>query len=246
MTDRSIHNVVLVGAGGGIGRALLNALLADAGVERVITLSRQAFSSSDARVHSLAWDPLAASADEVQQALAGVLAPAIRIDTVIYAAGLLHDHDLAPEKRLQDVDPGALVKAFQVNALGLALVMQALRPWLGRVPLLRVMALSAKVGSIGDNRLGGWYAYRMSKAALNMLVANLAIELQRQYRSVACVAVHPGTTRTALSAPFQESLRQLEVHAPEDTAANLLHILGALASGDNGRFLNWDGTELPW
>lgn len=168
------------------------------------------------------------------------------MDGLIYAVGRLHGEGLQPEKRLEDLDAESLARAFAINATAFPLLVRALMPWLRRPGLTRVMAVSAKVGSIEDNRMGGWYAYRASKTALNMFARNLSIELPRRLRSVACVAVHPGTTRTPLSAPFEQSLAQLRVHTPEDTANNLVRIFDELTTGDNGRFINWDGTDLPW
>src|SRR5690554_5007885 len=122
----------------------------------------------------------------------------------------------------------------------------ACRPGSGGAQLTRVAAISAKVGSISDNHLGGWYAYRCSKAALNMLVKNLSVELPRRYRPVACVALHPGTTRSGLSEPFSQSLASLTVHEPEGTADNLFRVIEALQEQDNGRFTSWDGSDVPW
>ncbi|MDR9424637.1 MAG: SDR family oxidoreductase [Marinobacter sp.] len=168
------------------------------------------------------------------------------LDTLIYAAGLLHDDAQFPEKRLEDVQAEAMTRAFQVNSLGFALLVRELMPWLRGRHLKRVAAVSAKVGSISDNHLGGWYAYRCSKAALNMTVKNLSVELPRRFSPIACVALHPGTTRSELSEPFSQSLARLTVHEPEDTAENLYTVLSGLTEADNGRFINWDGSDLPW
>jgi hypothetical protein len=131
--------------------------------------------------------------------------------------------------------------------LGVAgLLVQALLPWFRHRDLKRVVAISAKVGSIEDNRLGGWYAYRSSKAALNMLVRTLSVELPRRCKPIACVSLHPGTTDSALSDPFSQSLAQLQVHSPEETAGNLMSVIEGISQEDNGRFLSWDGSALPW
>lgn len=175
-----------------------------------------------------------------------ILASSGGIQTLIYAAGLLHDDTMFPEKRLEDLSQQALMQSFQVNCIGFGLLVQALAPWFRGRQLTRIAAVSAKVGSITDNHLGGWYAYRCSKAALNMMVKTLSVELPRRYAPVACVALHPGTTRSALSEPFSQSLSTLQVHAPADTADNLLTVLNTLSEADNGRFISWDGSDLPW
>lgn len=168
------------------------------------------------------------------------------VDAFIYAAGLLHDGTMFPEKRLEELRAVSMSRAFAVNATGFALLVQALLPWFRHRNFKRIVAVSAKVGSIEDNHLGGWYAYRSSKAALNMLVRTLSIELPRRCKPIACVSLHPGTTDSALSDPFGQSLAQLQVHSPADTAGNLLSVIEGLVPVDNGRFLSWDGSELPW
>lgn len=244
-----MQNVVVAGASGGIGRALTERLLAHP--ERTVwglcrrpeaeQVWRQPWTG---RLHLMSWD---AQAPENFAGQLGASLPAgISIDGLIYAAGLLHGEGLQPEKRLEDLDAGSVARAFAVNATAFPMLVQALLPWLKHAGLKRFMAVSAKVGSIGDNQMGGWYAYRASKAALNMFTRTLSIELPRRLRSVACVAIHPGTTQTALSAPFEQSLARLHVHDPDDTAGNLVEIYDRLTVEDNGRFINWDGDDLPW
>ncbi|MDX1589066.1 MAG: SDR family NAD(P)-dependent oxidoreductase [Oleiphilaceae bacterium] len=165
---------------------------------------------------------------------------------VIYAIGLLHDAAMSPEKRLADIDVNAMLHSYQVNTLGFLSLMQSLVPWLRHRERKTVVALSAKVGSLGDNAFGGWYAYRCSKAALNMAVRNLAIEARRGLRPSIVVALHPGTTATPLSAPYQQSLARLKVHSPADTASNLWQVIGQLREEDSGGFFSWDGSTLPW
>lgn len=244
-----MQNIVLAGATGGIGRAIADRLLMDDQV-RVWGLCRAPedenawLAEHDGRLTLGRWD--ASSPDQFRNRVADLLPADLEVSGVIYAAGLLHGEGLKPEKRLEDLDMDSLNHAFTVNAVAYPMLIQALMPWLRHGESKRLMAISAKVGSLADNRMGGWYAYRASKAALNMFVRNLAIELPRRSKRVCCVAVHPGTTRTALSAPFEQSLAQLEVHDARDTANNLVTIYQQLTEQDNGRFINWDGTDLPW
>ncbi|WP_081622859.1 SDR family NAD(P)-dependent oxidoreductase [Marinobacter gelidimuriae] len=168
---------------------------------------------------------------QVAAELAAIVPKAEGLDMIIYAAGMLHGANMKPEKRLEDLQASSLARAMAVNASGFGLLVQA---------------ISAKVGGIGDNRLGGWYAYRSSKAALNMLVKTLSVELPRRMSPVTCIALHPGTTRSALSEPFSQSLANLEVHDADETAANLLAVIDQIDESANGSFLSWDGSTLPW
>ena len=247
-----MKRVVIAGVSGAIGSALATRLVERDSQTRVIGLCREPDKASELlRTHQqstvLSWDAEdSASPLAVSEALESLLRKEEGIDGFIYAAGLLHGPDMFPEKRLEDLEAGSLARAFAVNATGFGLLTQALLPWLRHREFKRVAAISAKVGSITDNGFGGWYAYRSSKAALNMLVRNLSIELPRRCKPIACVSLHPGTTASALSEPFSQSLAKLKVHTASETAANLLDVLDGVGEEDNGRFLSWDGSELPW
>jgi len=247
-----MKQVVIAGVSGAIGGALATRLIERDAPTRVIGLCRDPEKAPEVlRAHEgstvLAWDAeYSASPAAVAEALGSLLAREEGIDGFIYAAGLLHGPDMFPEKRLEDLDSQSMARAFAVNATGFGLLTQALLPWLRHREFKRVVAISAKVGSITDNGFGGWYACRSSKAALNMLVRNLSIELPRRCKPIACVSLHPGTTESALSEPFSQSLAKLKVHTPEETASNLLDVIDGLGEDDNGRFLSWDGSELPW
>lgn len=242
---------IIAGISGAIGSALARIYLEKHPGQPLVGLCRDpdtvpAVIRDDPAVTLLRWE----AAQPLEQSDTHLLKQALADDdgilTLVYAAGLLHDRDMFPEKRVEDLQADALQQAFQVNCLGFAMLVKALAPHFRGRHLTRVAAISAKVGSIADNRFGGWYAYRCSKAALNMLVKNLSIELPRRFAPVTCVALHPGTTESPLSKPFRQSLAKLEVHSPEDTAANLYGILNALTEDDNGRFISWDGSDLPW
>ncbi len=247
-----MKRVVIAGVSGAIGSALAEAILRDYPECQLVGLCRHPDRAPTAlhahdRVSLLTWDAgAAATLDGMIGELESVIPARTGIDTLIYAAGVLHAEQMFPEKRLEDLSADAMARAFAVNATGFGLLVRALVPWLRHRELKRIAAVSAKVGSITDNRLGGWYAYRSSKAALNMLVRGLSVELPRRCKPVACVALHPGTTESALSEPFRQSLAQLKVHSPAQTADNLLAVLRGVDQDDNGRFLSWDGSELPW
>lgn len=212
---------VVVGASGGIGRALANALAQRGDVVR---LSRPELDIRDEA-------SVRAAAERVGSA-----------DTVIVATGLLHDDAQGPEKSLAALDPTALARSFAVNTIGPALVAKHFLPRLPRDRRAVFAALSARVGSIGDNRLGGWYSYRASKAALNQLIRTAAIELRRTHRHAICVALHPGTVDTRLSQPFQRGVPDL--FTPERSAAALLGVLDGLTPEQSGRLFAWDGQEI--
>jgi NAD(P)-dependent dehydrogenase (short-subunit alcohol dehydrogenase family) len=163
---------------------------------------------------------------------------------VFDATGFLHGNGLSPEKALSAVTPDHLAHAFAVNTIGPALLMKHFLPLLPRQGKSVFASLSAKVGSIGDNQLGGWYSYRASKAALNQLVHTAAIELARRKPEAVCVALHPGTVDTGLSSDFAKS--GLSVQQPADAAARLLSVIDRLTAADTGGFFDYRGDPLPW
>lgn len=247
-----MRHILIAGISGAIGHALAEHYLSGDEELQVIGLCRDPatvdFGPAVAeRVHLIPWDAAASTdAGQLGSEVEQVLAADEGLDVVIYAAGFLHGPGMQPEKRLEDLDAEALAHAFAVNATGFAILMRALAPWLRHRRFKIVAAVSAKVGSITDNGFGGWYAYRSSKAALNMLVRNLAIELPRKCRPLACVAIHPGTTVSPLSEPFSRSLARLKVHQPDATAKNIASVFEGLTEDSNGRFLSWDGSQIPW
>ena len=178
--------------------------------------------------------------------MAGEVAGSVdRIDLLINASGLLHDADgLGPERRLEHVDVAHLHKVFAVNAFGPLLVVKHLHRLFARSGRSVSVHLSARVGSIQDNRLGGWYAYRASKAALNQFVRSMAIELKRKNRESICVALHPGTVDTGLTKPFQKSAKVL--FTTDDAVARMMTVIDGLTPDDSGGFFAYDGTTIEW
>ena len=163
---------------------------------------------------------------------------------VLIATGLLHADGLAPEKNLAALDPARLARSFAVNAIGPALVAKHLLPRMPRDGRSILAVLSARVGSIADNRLGGWYGYRASKAALNQLIRTAAIEQTRRAPDSIVVALHPGTVATGLSAPFRGGAER--VFTPGDAARHLLDVVAGLKPADSGGFFAWDGTPIAF
>ncbi len=223
---------VVFGASGGIGRALVATLDASSRFGEVLAFGRR---------EALPFD----LADEASIAAAAArVAAAGDVRLVIDATGLLHHAGAAPEKTWRDLDAARLAEAFAVNAIGPALLMKHLLPHLPRTGKAVFATLSARVGSIGDNRLGGWYGYRASKAALNQFVRTAAVELARRAPQAICVALHPGTVATPLSAPFTRPGQ--DVHAPGQAARHLLDVIDGLGPEASGGFFDWRGDPVPW
>ncbi|WP_426176856.1 SDR family NAD(P)-dependent oxidoreductase [Massilia sp. TWR1-2-2] len=173
---------------------------------------------------------------------AKTLAAGPRYHLIINAAGILHTDAFMPEKRLADLNPMQMRATFEANTFGPALLLRHFAPLLDGERAIMAM-LSAKVGSIGDNRLGGWYSYRASKAALNMLVRTAAIEVARDRKNSVLVALHPGTVNSRLSRPFRGETIGRPAH---DAAGDMLRVLDALTPADSGSFRSYNGAELPW
>jgi NAD(P)-dependent dehydrogenase (short-subunit alcohol dehydrogenase family) len=231
-------HALVVGAGG-IGRALLAALPSRA---PALTLW-----SAGRRGQGERHLPLDLEDDASLERFAAQASQQLHpLRLVICTAGLLHDANLQPEKRLSQVRRWQLQRSFAVNAFGPLLLAQAIEPALPTAHPCHFASLSARVGSISDNRIGGWYAYRAAKAAQNQLLTTLALEWRRR-RPQACVTLlHPGTTATPLSEPFRSSVPPGGLFSPERAAGQLLSILETQTPERSGAFLAWDGHPIPW
>ncbi len=237
-------NVVVAG-GGGIGRAVAERLLAHYPVEKLFLLQRSGRCQlDDPRFVSLAVD--AEDPSSLSAAAEQIAADCDELHLVFNAVGMLHDEQFKPEKRLKDVSPAALHKLSAVNAWFLPQLAAALAPLLRHSKPSLLASISARVGSIADNDMGGWYSYRASKAAHNMLLRTLAREWRVSHKHCAVIALHPGTVATDLSEPYTPPNYQKRVLQPVESAEALLGVLEARGSGDSGKFFAWDGAEIPW
>jgi NAD(P)-dependent dehydrogenase (short-subunit alcohol dehydrogenase family) len=227
-------SAVVIGASGGVGGALVAQLRDDPAFANLYALARS-FAGS-ARIDITDEASIAAAA-------ATLKAP---LRLVIIATGALQGPGFPqPEKTYRALDPIALMESFRLNTVGPALVAKHLLPLMAPQGKTVFAALSARVGSIGDNRAGGWHAYRASKAALNMILRNLAIETGRRNPDAICVGLHPGTVDTGLSRPFQRGVAEGKLFTPETSARHLLSVINALTPADSGNALAWDGQTIP-
>ncbi|EJL34980.1 SDR family NAD(P)-dependent oxidoreductase [Novosphingobium sp. AP12] len=229
-------SAVVIGASGGIGGAFEAALVEEGAFDVVHGFARSR--SGTQHLDLLDEKSIAAAAAHVGQGPPPTL--------VIVATGLLHAGDHGPEKALRDLDPDWLAQVYAVNAIGPALVAKHFLPILPKGGRSVFAALSARVGSISDNRLGGWHGYRASKAALNMLVRNLAIEERRRNDRAIVVALHPGTVDTGLSRPFQGSVQPGRLFDAERAALQLLDVIEELKVPDSGKLFDYEGAEIPF
>ncbi len=234
---------VVVGASGGVGAALVARLAGDRRFAAVLALSRcSANAPSGPRIVQGAidiTDPASIEAAAEQARRLG----SVRL--VIVASGVLHADGIAPEKSWSAIDADTMARVFAVNSIGPALVARFFLPLLPRQGRAVFAALSARVGSIDDNRLGGWYSYRASKAALNMLLKTLAIELARRAPEAICIGLHPGTVDTDLSQPFSGKLAPDRLFSPAQSADHMLKVIEGVGADDSGRVLAWDGQVIP-
>ncbi|MEB3415149.1 SDR family NAD(P)-dependent oxidoreductase [Alteriqipengyuania sp. WL0013] len=241
MTDAKspFASAAVFGASGGIGLALVEQLL-DGGATRVHAGARNPLAFDDPRVSPFPFDLTDEAA--IEAAVAGFGEPP---ELVIVASGVLTLPDgTGPEKSLRALDGAAMAELLALNTIGPALIAKHVLPTFPRQGRHVFAALSARVGSIGDNRIGGWLSYRASKAALNMLIRNFAIELGRTRPEAVVVGLHPGTVDTSLSQPFQGNVPDKQLFSPERSAGHLLDVLSSLGPGDSGGVFDWKGERI--
>lgn len=239
-------NILIVGGNGGIGMGLIGRLLQpDSAVSDRLTTVHATYRRSRPTLEhpQLCWHHLDAT-DEVQvEALSKQLGP---LHWIVNTVGILHNENWSPEKTVRKASSEQLLTSIHINTLPtLLLAKHFLVNLRHREPAIFAV-ISAKVGSITDNRLGGWYSYRMSKAALNMAIKCLSIEWRQALPNVCVAALHPGTTDSALSQPFQQNVPAQQLFSPGTSANFLIDQLIRLQPEDSGNFWSWDGSRLPW
>jgi NAD(P)-dependent dehydrogenase (short-subunit alcohol dehydrogenase family) len=234
-------NILVVGGNGGIGQAIVQALCEKESVDRIIATYHR--NRVDIHHDKLQWLKLDVTETESLQHCWGVDTP---LDYLIYAVGSLHSEIGQPEKSIRHFNPELFLHSMQINTLPLLMLAKYLHPAFRLSSAPRLAAISARVGSIAENRKGGWYSYRTSKAALNMALKTLSVEWRIAMPRGSVAALHPGTTDTGLSLPFQASVPEGQLFTAQRTADQLLSVLEALTPDNSGNFWSWDGTELPW
>ena len=227
---------VVIGASGGIGGAFERALIEEGGHDAVHGFARSRTGDQHLDLEDQATIVAAAAR----------IAAGPPVEMLLIATGLLHDADRGPEKAFRDLDPAWLARTYAVNTIGPALVLKHFLPLMPKTGKPVFAALSARVGSIGDNRMGGWHGYRASKAALNMIVRNASIEAKRRNDRAIVVALHPGTVDTALSKPFQSGVAPGKLFDADRAALQLLDVIEGLGVADSGKMFAWDGVEVPF
>ncbi|MEL6181192.1 MAG: SDR family oxidoreductase [Myxococcota bacterium] len=227
------YKAIVIGATGGIGGALVEALRTDARSGEVLALSRSSVPGID-------FDDEAAI-----EAAAHALGDQGPFHLIVDATGVLEGEGAFPEKALRQLTPEGLARAFQVNAIGPALLLKHLHGLLPRKGKSVFATLSARVGSIGDNRLGGWYGYRASKAALNQFLRTASIEIARRRKDAVCLALHPGTVHTRLSEDYVARTKH-EVFSPDQSARLMLQVIDQCDARQTGSHLAYDGSVVPW
>jgi NAD(P)-dependent dehydrogenase (short-subunit alcohol dehydrogenase family) len=245
-----LGQALVVGASRGIGLAFVRQLLAMPSVSHVYAACRQP--AQAIALQALAGDRLTilpidtTDESQIESAIATIKTKTDRLHCVINCVGVLHDGEFQPEKGLRQIDADRLLRYFQVNSISAILLAKHLQPLFKHNELSLFGTISAKVGSIGDNALGGWYGYRASKAALNMLMKTTAIEYKRACPNNIIALFHPGTTDTQLSEPFQKNVPPEKLFTPEQTVNYLLAVMAGLTTQDSGEFFSWNGDRLPW
>jgi len=246
-------NVLIVGASQGIGLGFVQKFLQDDRIAKIYASYRQKeladelITLKNENAEKLTYLQIDIT-DESQiiEAVQKIRLEVKKLNFVINCVGLLHDETLQPEKSLRQINSDNLLRYFQVNSITSVLLAKHLLPLFRHQERSIFASISAKVGSIGDNQLGGWYGYRASKAALNMFMRTVAIEYGRNSPKTIVVTLHPGTTDTRLSRPFQGNVPAEKLFSVERTVSQLLTVIQQLQPEDSGQFFSWDGNRLPW
>jgi NAD(P)-dependent dehydrogenase (short-subunit alcohol dehydrogenase family) len=246
--DVSHLNVLIIGADGGIGLGLVKILQQEPNLNQMYATYRRTQCASELltipNLKCLQMD--ITREEDISQVITTISKEIKQLHLVINCVGILHENNLQPEKSLAQINSENLIYYFQVNSIGSVLLGKHLLPLLKHNDTSIFASISAKVGSIGDNKIGGWYGYRASKAALNMLIRNMAIEYSRKSPKTIVVSLHPGTTNTPLSKPFQKNVPPEKLFPVVKTASQLLTVISNLNITDSGNFFSYDGTKLPW
>lgn len=237
----NIRNIAIIGASGAIGQAFMQQLRERYPEATIHACSRTAVTSEDASTYThyldlTDEDSIATAAEQAAQDG--------ELDLILVTTGILHEDEMMPEKGLRDLDMETMQHVFAINTFGVALIAKHFLPHIPKDRRSIFAALSARVGSIGDNRIGGWYSYRASKAALNMILKNAAIETGRRYKQAIIMGLHPGTVDSHLSEPFQKRVPEGKLFSPDYAVSCLLKVMDDATPDQSGTCFAWDGEII--
>ena len=235
-----MKSVAIIGSSGAIGRAFLDAYIADKEISNIYSISRTEVESNDKRIIHINIDVT----DEVSVKAAASQIGENRLDKLIVATGILHTELFGPEKSIKDIKIENFVKIFSVNAFGPALIGKYFLPLMKKDKKSIAAFLSARVGSISENKLGGWYAYRASKSALNQIIKNFSIEAKRTNPTGIIIGLQPGTVKSKLSEPFQKNVKKGKLLLPKDSVKSLIRVIESVMQNDSGKIIDWKGEEI--
>jgi NAD(P)-dependent dehydrogenase (short-subunit alcohol dehydrogenase family) len=237
-------NVVVFGANGGLGKAFVNAFEADSKVNSIYAFSRNTGVSTNQKTH---YSSIELEDEESIKQAADLSSSDSKIDLIIVATGILHNEiNIKPEKSIVQIDPNIMSQVININTIGPIIIAKHFLPKLRRGTKTVFAALSARVGSINDNHMGGWASYRASKAALNMLIKTAAIEQKRLLPESIIISLHPGTVNTLLSQPFQKNVTKGSLFETDDAVSKLINVIDGLNINDTGDFIAWDGSSIEY
>ena len=249
--SQTLQNIAIFGASGAIGSAFVNKLANKNSKATIFAFSRSAKKFEYKNVHSHSFDITDEKSIETAIAIASAKAP---LDLALLTTSLLHKNlsennkskSLGPEKALIDLSVEKLKHLFEINTIGPALIAKHALPQMRKDQPSIFAALSARVSSISDNHLGGWYGYRSSKAALNMIIKTASIEMKRRNKNLVVIGLHPGTVDSDLSKPFQRNTPKEKLFTPDHSVTKLLEVLEERKPDDTGKLFAWDGQEIPF
>ncbi|SCA55745.1 Short-chain dehydrogenase/reductase SDR [Candidatus Terasakiella magnetica] len=235
-------NVMIFGVSGGLGNALLERILKIDSVERVYAGARSVFSHASPKVTPFLFDY--DDEGKIKQVIE-VAAMQRPLDLILVATGILKEgNSVVPERNLKELEWEKLLNYFHINSVGPMLVAKHAIPKLNNKKTSIFAAMSSRISCVSDNQMAGWYGYRASKAALNMMIKCAAIEAAQNNQKAAVIGLHPGGVDTAFSKPYQENAVQGGLFTPTYAAGKLMDVLGGVCANDSGRVLAWDGKEI--
>ncbi|WP_255934852.1 SDR family NAD(P)-dependent oxidoreductase [Kordiimonas sp. SCSIO 12610] len=233
------NSIAVIGASGAIGRSFIKALHNRYPMAQIHGFSR----NEPTGLNNYNWHPIdIVDEASIENAANNISAP---LDLIIIATGILHNQTLQPEKSLRDLSAQNFEQVFRVNTIGPALIAKHFLPKLNKKNRSIFAPISARVGRIEDNRLGGWYAYRASKTALNMILKNASIEIARRNKEAIIVGLHPGTVDSGLSQPFQGSVATSKLFTPDYSTIKMLDVIDGLTPADTGQVFDFNGIRVP-